>query len=56
MFKCPNLLTHGHGSRLSMSIQLHGLHGCCSFTVERTLVQDGVEHLTGEWSMNKEEI
>lgn len=55
MFKCPNLLTHGHGSRLSVSVQLHGLHGCGSFTAERTLVQDGVKHLAGEWSTSEEE-
>lgn len=41
----PDLLTHGHRSRLSLSVQLHGLHGCGSFTAEGTLVQDGVKHL-----------
>lgn len=43
----PDLLTHGHGSGLSVSVELHGLHGRGSFTVEGTLVQDGVKHLAG---------
>lgn len=43
----PDLLTHGHGSRLSVSVELHGLHGHGSFTAEGTLVQDGVKHLAG---------
>lgn len=43
----PDLLTHGHWSRLSVSVQLHGLHGRGSFTAEGTLVQDGVKHLAG---------
>lgn len=43
----PDLLTHGHGSWLSVSVELHGLHGRGSFTVEGALVQDGVKHLAG---------
>lgn len=43
----PHLLTHGHRRRLPVSVQLHGLHGCGSFTAQGTLVQDGVKHLAG---------
>ena len=40
-----DLRAHGHGSRLLVCVQLHGLHGRGSFTVKTTLVQDRVKHL-----------
>lgn len=45
MSVCVYLKAHGHGSGLFVCTQLHRLHGCCSFTMKSTFVQDGVKHL-----------